>query len=189
MISKPAPEEFASFYAGYIDRVSESGPVAALEKQRTALAALAALPDEKANHRYADDKWTVKEVLGHMADAERVFSYRMLRIARGDTTPLAGFDEALWAASAPHRHRPVADIVGELLAVREATLALIGSMDDAALVRTAVANGKPVSARALCWIAAGHAQHHLLILSERYNVRDALGPLTTKAWEPGVLGG
>lgn len=188
-ISKPAAGEFATFYSGYIDKVPDDGPVAALEAQRTAIAALAALPEEKAAFRYAEGKWSVKEVLGHVADAERVFGYRLLRVARADTTPLSGFDENLWAASAPHHSRPVADIVGELLAVREATLALIGSLDEASLDRTVVANGKPVSARALCWVLAGHAQHHLRILGERYDVRGALGPLTSKEWEPGVLGG
>jgi uncharacterized damage-inducible protein DinB len=189
MIAKPAAGEFASFYAGYIDRVPEGGPVATLEGERHMIGAISSLPEGKATFRYADGKWSVKEVLGHVSDAERVFGYRLLRIARADSTPLSGFDENLWAANAPHHARPVAEVAGELLAVREATLALIRSLDEAALERTAVANGKPVSARALCWILAGHSHHHLTILSERYGVRDTLGLLTTKSWEPGVLGG
>jgi len=189
MITKPVAGEFASFYASYIAAVSEAGPVAALEAQRAAIAALGALPEGKATLRYADGKWSVKEVLGHVSDAERVFGYRLLRMARADATPLAGFDENLWAANAPHHTRPISDVVNELLAVREATLALIRSLNAAALERTVVANDTPVSARALCWILAGHAQHHLHILSERYGVVTPLGPLTTKSWEPGVLGG
>lgn len=188
-MSRPAPDEFASFYAGYIDRVPAAGPVAALEAQRSRIAALQALPESRATHRYADGKWSVKEVIGHVADAERVFAYRLLRIARADSTPLAGFDENQWAAAAPHHHRPVADVVKELLAVREATLALVDSLDEASLVRLTVANGRPVSGRALCWILAGHAQHHLAILHERYGVVDALGALAVREWEPGVLGG
>ena len=170
MIARPTADEFAPFYAGYINTVPVSGPVAALEAQRTPIEALAALDEDKGNHRYAEGKWSVKEVIGHLADAERVFGYRLLRIARADSTPLAGFDENGWAAAAPYHARPIADVVKELLAVREATLALIGSLDEAALTRQAVANGKPVSGRALCWILAGHTQHHLGILHERYDV-------------------
>ena len=170
MIARPTADEFAPFYAGYIDKVPASGPVATLEAQRHAIGALATLPDDQASHRYADGKWSVKEVLGHLADGERVFSYRLLRIARADSTPLAGFDENAWASVAPHDSRPIGDVVKELLAVREATLTLVHSLDDAALQRQTVANGKPVSGRALCWILAGHTQHHLQILKERYEV-------------------
>ncbi len=121
-------------------------------------------------HRYADGKWSVKELLGHVADAERVFGYRLTPHRRGDSTPLAGFDENAWAQVAPHHQRPIADIVKELIAVREATLALIRSLDADALARQTVANNNPVSARAICWIMAGHCQHHLGILHERYGV-------------------
>jgi uncharacterized damage-inducible protein DinB len=169
-IAKPEADEFAPFYAGYINTVTATGPVALLEAQRATIGALAALPDDKGIYRYADGKWSVKEVLGHLADAERVFGYRLLRIARADSTPLAGFDENAWAEVAPHHHRPVADIVSELLAVRESTLALVRSLDEAALARQAVANNRPVSGRAIVWILAGHTQHHLGILHERYGV-------------------
>ena len=94
MIAKPSTEEFASFYAGYIGEVPASGPMAALEEQRRSIATLAVLDDSRASHRYAEGKWSVKEVLGHVADAERVFGYRLLRIARHDTTPLEAFEEA-----------------------------------------------------------------------------------------------
>ena len=161
MIARPNADEFASFYAGYIGKVPAAGPVATLEAQRPAIEALASLPDEKATYRYADGKWSVKEVLGHVADAERVFSYRLLRIARSDTTPLAGFDENQWATVAPYDRRPVGAVVKELLAVRESTLALIESLDAEAMDRQTLANNKAVSARALCWILAGHCQHHL----------------------------
>jgi uncharacterized damage-inducible protein DinB len=170
MISKPAAGEFAPFYAGYIDKVPASGPVGALEAQRADVRAFESLSDEKGAHRYAEGKWSVKEVLGHLSDAERVFGYRLLRIARADQTPLPGFDENQWAAAAPHHGRPIRDIVRELLAVRESTLALVGSLDDAALGRSVEANGKAISGRALCWILAGHAHHHLGILHERYGV-------------------
>lgn len=187
MIAKPADDEYASFYAGYIATVPDAGPVATLEAQRKAIGALAALSNDAALHRYGDGKWSVKEVLGHVTDAERVFGYRLLRIARADATPLPGFDENAWAAVAPHHDRPVGDLVDELLAVRAATLALIRSMDEAALARQTLANNRPVSGRALVWILAGHTQHHLGILHERYGL-DTLGPLLNKSFEPGLLG-
>jgi hypothetical protein len=189
VISRPANGEFAEYYAGYIGQVPDVGPVAALEAQRAEIAALRSLAEERGVHRYAEGKWSVKEVLGHLADAERVFGYRLLRIARADATPLAGFDENQWAAVAPHHGRPIGAVVDELLAVREATLALVRSLDGPALDRSTIANGKPITARAICWILAGHTHHHLHILHERYGVLQPLGPTVQPSWEPGVLGG
>ena len=105
MITRPDPSEFASFYAGYIGKVPDSGPTGLLRAQLGSLEKLRYLSEDKANYAYADGKWSVKEVIGHVADGERVFSYRLTRIARGDTTPLAGFDENAWAKAAPHRRR------------------------------------------------------------------------------------
>lgn len=170
-ITRPAQSEFAQFYAGYVGKISDSGPVAALQDQIAELEKLRTMSEEQGNFRYADGKWTVKELLGHVADAERVFSYRLTRIARGDKTPLAGFDENAWAKTAPHARRKVGDVIDEMIAVRRSTLALIGSLDQPALDHTGVANNNPVSARALCWIMAGHSRHHLDILGERYAVK------------------
>ena len=169
-INRPDASEFAAFYAGYVGKVPDSGPVPLLEDQVARLEQLKALPEDRANHAYADGKWTVKEVIGHLADAERVFSYRLTRIARGDQTPLAGFDENAWAKTAPHAKRPMRKVVDEMIAIRRSTLALIDSLDDTAIANTGVANNKPVSARAICWIIAGHAEHHLGILDDRYGV-------------------
>ena len=188
-IAMPGPDEFAIFYAGYINRVPANGPLASLEAQRADIGRFETLHDAKASFRYAEGKWSVKEVLGHISDAERVFGYRLLRIARADTTPLSGFDESQWASVAPHHDRSIKDVVHELLAVREATLALVHSLDEAALGRSVVANNRPVSARALCWILAGHSQHHLTILHDRYGIRDLWGATVQPSWEPGVLGG
>jgi uncharacterized damage-inducible protein DinB len=170
MILKPTDEEFASFYSGYVGKVEAAGPRAMLDDQIATFTALRTLPEDKANYRYADGKWTVKELLGHMADTERVFGYRLLRIARNDQTPLAGFDENAWAATAPHAHRVLRDIADEMIAVRRATLALIWSLDQAAISRQGLANNKPITARAIVWIIAGHAQHHLDILKDRYGL-------------------
>jgi uncharacterized damage-inducible protein DinB len=173
VISSPTPGEFAPYYAGYIGKVPDTGPVASLEAQRAEIRALRDLSEERGTHRYDEGKWSVKEVLGHLADAERVFCYRLLRIARADTTPLAGFDENQWAVTAPHHGRPTAEVVDELLAIREATLALVRSLDAAALDRSAEANGQAITARAIVWILAGHTQHHMHILHERYGVLGA----------------
>lgn len=169
-IPRPADTEFAPFYANYIAKVGDRGPLAFLNAQVTELERIGGLGDAKGDHRYGEGKWSVKELLGHLADAERVFAYRLLRIARADKTPLAGFDENAWAAVAPHGRRTLAAVVNDLMAVRCATITLVESLDDTALGNVGVANNHPVSARAICWIIAGHAQHHLGILAERYGV-------------------
>jgi len=170
-MSRPQPSEYAQFYAGYIGKVPDSGPIALMTDQVATLERLKSLSEDQGNHAYADGKWTVKEVIGHLADAERVFSYRLTRIARGDQTPLAGFDENAWAKTAPHGRRAVADVIDEMIAIRHATLALMRSLDDSTIGNTGVANNNAVSARAICWIMAGHTAHHLNILGERYGVK------------------
>jgi hypothetical protein len=170
-IARPQNSEFAPFYAGYVGKVPDSGPVGLLTDQIKALETLRSLPEDKSNYAYADGKWTVKEVIGHLADGERVFSYRLVRIARGDQTPLAGFDENVWAKTAPHARRTMSSVVDELIAIRRATLALIDSLDETSIGNSGTANNNPVTARAICWIIAGHTQHHLDILAERYAVR------------------
>ena len=170
-ITQPKETEFAPFYAGYVGKVPAEGPIALLNDQIATFKTVGLLSEQEGDHRYAEGKWSVKELVGHVADAERVFSYRLLRIARADQTPLAGFDENAWAKTAPHANRRLADIADELIAVRRATIALVASLDEAALSRTALANNKEVSARAICWIIPGHAQHHLDVLRERYGVR------------------
>ena len=169
-IPKPQESEYPKFFAGYIGKVAASGPLAMLESQKPAFAAIGALDDGRGDYRYAEDKWTVKEVLGHMADAERVFAYRLLRIARGDQTPLAGFDENAWAVTAPHARRRLKDIAEEMSAIRDSSLALYRSLDETAIACQGTSNNAPITARALTWILAGHAQHHLDILRERYGL-------------------
>jgi len=168
--ARPAASEFAPFYAGYIAKVPDSGPFTMLANQIAAFETLRGLSDETGDHRYAEGKWSVKEVIGHMADAERVFAYRLLRIARADQTPLAGFDENAWAEIAPHGQRAIPEVVDELIAVRRATITLVGSLDETAAGNIGIANHNPVSGRAICWIIPGHAEHHLGILRERYSV-------------------
>jgi hypothetical protein len=171
IISRPDASEFAPFYSSYVGKVSPPDPVEMLKNQLTVFERLRSMPDDLGNHQYATGKWTAKEVLGHMSDTERVFAYRLVRIVRGDQTPLAGFDENAWAAAAPHKRRHVTAVVDELVAVRRSTMALIESVEDAQIGNSSLANNTPVSARALCWIIPGHAQHHLDILRDRYSVK------------------
>ena len=171
IISRPDASEFAPFYAGYVGKVSPPDPQEMLRNQLTVFERLRSMADDLGNFQYANGKWTVKEVLGHMSDTERVFTYRLVRIVRGDQTPLAGFDENAWAAAAPHGRRHITAVADELVAVRRSTMALIDSIEDAQIGNSALANNKAVSARALCWIIPGHAQHHLDILRDRYNVK------------------
>ena len=172
-IARPQGSEFNEYYGRYIDQVPASGPVAMLTDQIARFQALRELSDQQGAYRYAADKWTVKDVIGHMADTERLFSYRLLHVARNDQAPLPGMDEKVWSASAPHASRPVREVVDEMIAVRRATIALVQSLDAAALSRAGVASGFQVSARALAWILPGHAAHHLQVLRERYNITAA----------------
>lgn len=170
-ISRPEPREYADAYAGYVKAVEhDRDAIAVLERQLTPLRALGHLTPEQGAFRYADGKWSVRQLIGHMSDAERIFAYRLLRIARGDETPLASFDENRFADTSTADQRSIADLGGELVTVREATLTLVKGLDDQALLRVGTASNKPVSARALAFIAAGHVAHHLHILRERYAV-------------------
>jgi uncharacterized damage-inducible protein DinB len=127
-----------------------------------------AIPDEKGNHRYADGKWSIKELLIHIIDTERVYAYRALRFARHDATQLPGFDENLFAAQSNAEKRTLASIASEFKTVRTATLSLLESLDESTLKMHGIANGNPLSVRAIFHIIAGHGLHHINILKERY---------------------
>jgi len=167
--SRPKPTEHHEYYLSYVSAVPEGNLLDILAGQidRTS-ALLAAVPEARAGFRYAEGKWSIKEVIGHVADTERVFSYRALRIARGDTTPLPGFDENAWVPFGEFDRRTLADLAAELRAVRTATLALFGGFTAEAWPRMGTASGHPVSARALAYIVTGHERHHLRVLEERY---------------------
>ena len=166
---RPETSEYAPFYAGYIAQVPEGDLLDLLERQgEETTRLLAGLPASRGDFAYAPGKWTLKEVLGHIADAERVFAYRALRFARGDVTPLASFDEQAWTPDSGARSRTVADLGEELRAVRAATLALLRHLPAEAPTRRGTASGREISVRALAWIIAGHERHHLRILRERY---------------------
>lgn len=166
---RPSPQEYAAFYAGYVDLVPDGDVIQTLEKGRTDTnKLLGKLSEAKAAHRYAPDKWTIKTVLGHITDAERVFAYRALWFARGAADPLPGWDENAWARESNFDAQTLKDLLRNHQAVREATLALVGAFPAEAWTRSGTANGKPVTVRGLIWVTAGHELHHLKILRERY---------------------
>lgn len=169
--ARPEASEYAPFYHGYVTSVPDGDIVALLRSSGSELLeALGRIPETRGGHRYGPDKWTIREVIGHVVDAERIFTYRALRVARGDRTPLASFEENEYVKTAGSDARTVASLTGELAAVRESTVRLFESLPDEAWGRSGVASGKDVSLRALAYITTGHAMHHLRILRERYGV-------------------
>ena len=125
-------------------------------------------PESSADYKYQPEKWSIKEVVGHMGDAERVFSYRALRFSRGDATPVEGFDENTYVANSPFARASLANLTSELEHIRRATIHLFANLDAAAMEQRGVANGLDVSVRALAYIIAGHESHHLNTLRTRY---------------------
>ena len=165
----PQPGDYAPYYEKYVALVPSGDFLEILESQlRDWQLLLAPLSEEQGNFRYAADKWSIKEVLGHLTDAERVFAYRLLRIARGDQTPLAGFEQDDYVRSGNFGNRKLCDLVDEFATVRRATISLVRSLDDTAWLRRGVASQKEVTVTALAFIIAGHDRHHRRIFEERY---------------------
>jgi len=133
---------------------------------------LAGVPEARGGFRYAPGKWSVKEVVGHLSDVERVMVYRALRFARGDAAPLPGFDENAYVPEAGADTRTLANLLAEWVAVRQASLAFFHSLPPGTWARRGVANGNPVSVRALAYVVAGHEHHHLEVLRTRYRLWD-----------------
>jgi hypothetical protein len=168
---RPSDTEYAPFYAAYVARVPEPDPLPALEAQPLELLTLSdrVAPDEELS-RYAPDKWSVRQVFGHLIDTERVMGYRAFCIARGETNSLPGFNENEYVARADFDDRPIKTLAHEFTAVRHANLWAIRSWAEEDWNLVGHANGKAVSARALAYIMAGHVRHHLAILRERYGI-------------------
>jgi hypothetical protein len=170
-IARPEPGEYAPYYDRYISLIPGTDILGTLETQRRQMMLLLSGRDERdGDFRYAPDKWSAKEVLGHVCDTERIFAYRALRIARGDQTPMAGFEQDDYVSNGPFARAPLAEIIEDYIAVRRATLTLLRNLEEAAWVRRGVANKNEVSARALAYIIAGHEVHHRRILEEKYFV-------------------
>ena len=172
MLAPPRSDEFAPFYAGYVARVAHvASPIDELTLQRHRMIEfLGAVSEEQARDRYAEDKWSVKALVGHLSDAERIFAYRLLRIGRGDETPLPGWDENDYARTAGADSRAFRDLVDEWSIVRDGTSTLVAGIPADAWTRRGTANDTTVSARALVYIILGHVEHHRCVLEERYGV-------------------
>lgn len=157
------------YFGTYIDKVPDGDVLTVLESGIQATRGrLASVSEERAGYRYAEGKWSIKEVIGHMSDTERIFTYRLLAFARGDAGPLPGFDENSYTPMQESDRVPFRALVDEFVAVRAATLALLRVLPPAAWERTGTASGSPLSVRAAAWIIAGHEIHHRRVLEERY---------------------
>lgn len=166
---RPLREEYGAFYEGYVSRVGDVPIVTALAEQAGVLReVLESLRPGGASHRYAPDKWSVAEMVGHLADAERIFGMRATCIARGETTPLPGFEENDYVAEGRFDLRTIDSLRREFELLRAANVAMFEGLTDDCWVRTGTASGTPVSVRALAWIIVGHVDHHLAVLRERY---------------------
>src|SRR5215207_4038892 len=167
--ARPAKDEYAPYYEKYTSLVPEGDVVETLARQLgETLALLRSVPEDKAGSRYEPGKWSVKEVVGHIIDTERIFAYRALRFARGDRTELPGFEQDGYIEAAAFDSRTLADLAEEFEHVRRSTLKLFGNLSGEAWLRRGTASGNEVSVRALAHIAAGHELHHVNILKTRY---------------------
>lgn len=175
-INRPAPDEYAAFYAGYVARIPEGDILRILADQHATMhALLAPLTPEQALFRPTPEDWNILEVLGHITDGEQVFAYRALRIARGDATPLAGFDQDAYVRAARSSERPLADLLAAYSAQRQATIALLRTFDAEAAIRRGTVSGNPCSARAWAYISAGHELYHIADFHERYAIKALRG--------------
>jgi hypothetical protein len=166
---RPQLGEYAPYYERYISLVTGDEVLANLEDQRRQmLLLLSGRAEADGDLRYAPEKWSVKEVLGHINDTERIMSYRALRIARGDATPIEGYEQDDYVRNGPFAGLAVADLIEDYIAVRRATISLFRNLDEAAWTRRGVANKNNVTVRALAYIIAGHELHHRGILEEKY---------------------
>lgn len=166
---RPAKGDYAEYYQPYIDLVEGEDIIKMLTEDNIyAQDILNSFPQNKGNYRYASGKWTVKEVVGHIMDVERIFSYRALSIARGETKQLPGFDQDKYVINGKFNERPLSDLTYEYRIVRESTILLFKSFHKSVLQNRGNANGHDVTVLALMYMTAGHDKHHLNILKERY---------------------
>ncbi|HUR95789.1 MAG TPA: DinB family protein [Gemmatimonadales bacterium] len=172
VVDPPTRDEFAPYYAGYIDRVPAGAEILELLANQAAetQAKFASVAESRGVHRYAPGKWNVKELIVHLSDTERIMAYRALRIGRGDQTPLPGFDQDTYVPHSGADAQPLAALVTEFAQVRAATVALLRHLPPEAWTRRGTASDAPFSVRALAWIIAGHERHHLSTLAERYGL-------------------
>ena len=169
IIERPAATEYAPAFETYVSKVGHGNVLEILKQQgRETVALFGGLSDQDARFRYAEGKWSIKQVLGHVTDSERIMVYRALCFARGEQAGLPGFEEDDYVRNARLDSRPLADLLAEFQAVRAATLPFFAGLDAEELMRRGTASNRPFSVRALAYIVAGHERHHVLVLEERY---------------------
>jgi hypothetical protein len=168
---RPDDDEYGAYHRVYVSLVPETDIVAALEAQAVSIERWPArVAHDKESVAYAPGKWTPRQLVGHLSDAERIFSYRALRISRRDTTPLPGFDEKPYVDHSVYADVPFQTLVAELAAIRRANLPLFRRLDEAAWSAKGEASGMGVTVRAIAYIMAGHVRHHVAVLKERYGL-------------------
>lgn len=170
-MARPSPNDYPPFYETYVRLVAEADLVAAMEASLEQLVSdLSRIPLAMQDHAYAEGKWTVKELIQHAIDTERVFAYRALCIARGEKQPLPGFDENAYASNADVTQRPLGDMSSEFESLRRSNLSMFRGFTETMLQTSGTAAGKPVTVRAIGYMTIGHWRHHVGILRERYGI-------------------
>ena len=168
---KPKPEDYDAIYDGYISLIGDDDIIEVLEEQRkTSEKFLNSFTEKQGNYSYAEGKWTVKEVLGHVIDTEKIMAYRALAIARGEKQSLPGFEQDEYVAESNFNNRSLDDLINEFLTARESNIILFKSFDEEIFIRRGIASESEVTVLALIYIIAGHEKHHMKILSEKYGL-------------------
>jgi len=168
-MKKPSPNEVGEWYHGYINRVEDGTVMSVLRQQELSfIPFILSIPSEKGDFKYADGKWSVKEIISHLIDTERVFCYRGLALSRGEPNPIPGFDQDIYVANSNADSRSLDDLAAEFMAVRKASLAFYKSVDEKGAEKSGVVSGNAMSVRATAYIIAGHLIHHKEVLQEKY---------------------
>jgi uncharacterized damage-inducible protein DinB len=168
-MKRPETNEFAPYYNGYISLIEGDDVMPVLNAQVAVLRSmLAGVPEEKGAYAYATGKWTIKELLSHVIDGERIFSYRILRVSRGDKTPIEGFEQDDYIENSNANNRSFAALLDEFDLQRRSNLLMVNNISDEGSKSMGTASDNPVSVRALTYVMAGHVTHHVNILKERY---------------------
>lgn len=169
MSTRPASNEYLPLAEKYVSLVPEGHIAEVLRRQHDeTLRSLSGLSEEQANVRYAEGKWSLKQVVGHIADVERLWNYRILYIARGDAREFSGYDREIFVQNSPFSHLPLQEALKDYAAVRQSTITMVGSLTEEALKRLGTFNNYPLSARAAAYVIAGHELHHMNILRDKY---------------------
>jgi uncharacterized membrane protein YgaE (UPF0421/DUF939 family) len=168
-MQRPNKDEYAAYYHTYVEKVPDGDIIKILKKQNDQIKKLLKnISKKRSLFRYAPDKWSVREVLGHMIDTERIFAYRALRFARNDVNDLPGFDENEYARQSNYNDIKLKELIEEFIAIRKSNIIMLKNFSDEVELRKGTANGNSFTVRAMAYIMAGHVNHHLNIIKERY---------------------